>query len=294
MARTSVCVVVLVIGVGMLAGCASPTREELESADRTRAEISEVVEQFADALRSKSVTGLRALLAPSLPPSERMRLCVAFEQSSWLKRHSDYAVEEERASAEVDSGDWAGGCFWLGLPEPERGGGDRRLKLVRQEGRWWIEDIELPQPVSGDRLDPPEDVAARLRAQVLPIMEALRGGHIGEVYYRLPDKPACRYRLPELTFMQKLIDRPGAISIFSDLQAFDKLDFIAWPDPSDPLEIVYLAPGSVAAVYRLPYSWGGEEPTEPELLDLKLVFMKQREGWTFYRIEMSGKAIPYS
>jgi hypothetical protein len=166
--------------------------------------------------------------------------------------------------------------------------------LARSGGQWWLHDFTLELPEKDDLLDPPTEVRAALRAAVLPVLRDLMEGSAGNVYYALPDEPGAHHRPAKAGFFKRLLGAPESVSVFSDLRIIVQLDVLAWPDPSQPLEVLYKSPGVVSVHYEVPYSWRSGRAGEPEMLELDFIFVKRRGGWSFTRFRASGEALPYS
>ncbi len=296
--RKRTCIIGVLFALVFLVGCASMSPAQVEAAREAREGALELVERFAAALREGTPAEMHSLLASSVSPSPAMHLTVQFQQASWLPGYSAYQPSAEEVGAGMDAEDLLTGRVELKLPAPRYHGEETTeapvLELVKEPEGWAVANFRLDQPEEGDRVDPPAEVRAALRRQTEPIMRALREGRIGDVYYALPDKRECHYRLPEVSFLEGLFGGPGPMSIYTDLEIFKELRFINWPASGQPLEVVYLSPGVVAVAYQIPYIWHGAPAEEPEMLDLKLIFNKHGGKWVFQRMRMSGKAIPYS
>jgi len=278
------------------AGCAGPTSQQRSQLQHSRAQAAEVLEGFAAALRTQSPEALRSVLLPSLSSAKAGRLGFQMAQASWLTRYSGYTVQAEKAAAGLGWTDYREGAARLTL-QARNGSGERlndTVELCLAGGKWWISDFELVQPEPEDPIDPPAQVRAALRPQVQELMKALAEGHIGDVYYALPDDRVSRYRMPEMGFWQRLTTDRKPISLLTDLEIFRQLDLLSWPDPAAPIDYVFLGPGAIAAQYEIPYGWSGKDPSTPEYLELRWVFIAQPAGWRLFRLEMSGAAIPYS
>jgi len=277
-------------------GCAGPVARDAARFEPDRALAAGALDGFAEALRAGSPERLGEVLLPALTNAETAALEVRLEQASWLSRYEGYAPDVAAALSRVGPRAWQRGRVLLRIPATNARGLKLkdRAELIRAQDRWWLADFELRQPVEGDRIRPPQTDLDELRRQASRIMDALRQGHTSYVYSSLPDQAVSRYRVPRDSFLRGLFWASGPVWVFDDLEIVSKLDFISWPKPSGPLDLAYVAPGTVAVCYAIPYSWAPADPEKPDMLHVRLVFVKQPEGWSFFRILFSGKAIPGS
>lgn len=295
MRKRCVCLLVLLCLL-VAVGCAGPTPQQRSQLEDSRARAAEVLEGLAAALRAQSPEPLRPVLLPSLQSSEVTRLGFQLTQASWLKRYSGYTVQAEEAAGKLSWANYRQGEARLKVAGTS-GGGERltdTVELALADGKWWLRDFELVQPKPEDAINPPPEVRRALRPRVQELMKALAEGHIGDVYYALPDERVSRYRMPKMGFWQRLTTDDRPINLLSDLERFRRLDFLSWPETGEPIDYVFLGPGAIAAQYEIPYSWASKDPSTPEYLQLRFVFIRQPEGWGLFRVEMSGEAIPYS
>lgn len=287
----------LAVAVGLLAaGCATPTAEQTRAARQARVRAEGLLQEFAVAVRSKSPTQLKPLLGPSVTPSRFLKLALQLEGASWLPRYQGYELRADRALRDVGWTRWNSGRVALSIPA-ENADGDRfkdRFVLKRGQEGWHIEDFTLQTPEAGDVVYPPEEVRDQIRPQVQHLVRSLEEGHVGEVYYSMPDDRRYRFRQPQLTFWQSLTlpERPGSISIFTDLQIIEDLSVASWPDASAPMELEWVGHGALRAVYDVPYLLSGEGETD--MLRVELLFLRNAQEWKFHQVRFHGEAIPYS
>ncbi len=287
--------VAVLLGLLVAAGCAGTPRQHEPELEAARAGVAELLEGFGEAVAAGSPQQLRPVLLPRMPSSQVGRLAFMLEQASWLELYSGYTVEAESAAARLSWRDSQRGEVRLKVPASNDMG--QRLtdevELVQVRGEWWIRDFELVQPRPEDPVLPPEEVRDSLRPRVQELMESLAAGHIGDIYYAVPEE-SYRYRRPKQSWWQRLTRPAQPVSLLTDLEIFRRLDFMSWPDPSEPIDYIYLGPGNIAAVYEIPYNWPGKDPSRPEYMDLRFIFTRRPEGWKLLVVRMSGAAFPHS
>jgi hypothetical protein len=153
--------------------------------------------------------------------------------------------------------------------------------------------MAVPRP--GDTLEPPEEVRKQVEPKVRHLMTELREGRLGAVLYELPESPSARRRPLTLSWWQSLwIPSEPGIQVIEDLEKMRGFSIRTWPDAEARLHYVYDAPGTMAVVYELSYVWLAGGIDTPDTLRLKFIFQRGAEGWTFYALYLSAKAIPYS
>lgn len=153
--------------------------------------------------------------------------------------------------------------------------------------------MAVPEP--GDALDPPQEVRQQIGPKVRGMMSEMKDGRMAAILYELPDKSSARERPLTLPWWQSFwMSRTPGIPIVQDLGIMRQFTMRAWPDPQREPRYVYDSPDTIAVLYELPYVWleGGIDKTD--ILRLKFIFLKASEGWTFYTVHLSAKAIPYS
>lgn len=285
---------VTIVALGVIAAGCAATPEQRQAVQQARLEAMELLDGFAAAIQEKAPDALRPLLAPRTGQSRFVELGLRMRNASWLEFYSGYTLDVRHAVENVRSARWLDGEAELTVAGSNAQGErfEDQFVLSRGQGGWYIKDFTLRQPEPGDPLDPPPQVAEQIRPQVVQIMTWLKEGRIGEIYYAMPEEPQFRYRMPKLSFWQKLsAGDVGPISVFTDLQRFRRLTIAAWPDLSQPLELEWLAPGAMNAVYELPYAW---QSPELETLTVRLTFVEKAGAWTFHQISLVGAAMPYS
>ncbi len=289
--------VALVLTVGCVAtGCAVLRGSPPELTAQESQQIRGLLGEFAAAVRAKYPEAMQRLLPPNTSGNRSAELVFRFEQACWLGRYSGYTVNMEAALSPRNMSQAKGARIKLRLPGSNVRGQSLRdtVVLARSGEQWWLHDFTMELPEEDDRLDPPSEVQASLRAAVLPVLRDLMEGHAGDVYYALPDEPGAHHRRAEAGFFARLFGAPETVSVFSDLRIIVQLDVLAWPDPSQPLEVLYKSPGVISIHYEVPYSWASGRAGEPEMLGLDFIFVKRRGGWSFTRFRGSGEALPYS
>jgi len=284
------------IALGLLCGCSTLSAEQRAAAQRDREQVAAVVHEFCALIQEKSASGLRDLLVPSMPGGRAETFEFQLTASSWLMCYSGLKPDVEAAVAKVGIGAMRDGRARLVIRATNYRGQRVRIPItaLRERDKWWIADFEMTPALPGDRLDPPEEVRRQLREQTIPVITSMKQGHMADVYYMLPDKARCRYRPPKAGFFTRMLERPKSMPIYSDLVIMSKMDIMSWPDTSLPLDVRYLSPGLIAVCYQLPYRWAPTEQSGPEMLDMKVLFLRQDGLWSLDTIRLSAKPIPYS
>ena len=138
-------------------------------------------------------------------------------------------------------------------------------------------------------------VRRAIEPQARELMADLEGGHYSSVMYALPKDQASRFRPPVLSWWERLIGSSVAgISVLSDLETMQEFSILAWPDLQAVPQLVYDSPNVIAVLYEVPYVWLRGGVSETDVLRMKLLYRKTPDGWTFFSIRLSGKAIPSS
>lgn len=294
--RKTLALTLALMAAALLAGCVSPTPQEAQNAKSARTEAERLLSGFADAMQAKDPARLGGLVAPSISPKDALALAAKLEGASWLRSYSGYTLEAAPVLDGVSWGDWNTGRVELTIPVTNDAGArfKNHFVLARVREGWCIKDFTVDQPKRGEPLDPPAAVVQQIRPAIQQTLKALQEGHIAEVWYSLPQDPAARYRMPVLSFWQKLGLSQGAgpISIYDDLATVKELPIAAWPDPAQSPELTWLGPGAVLCTYELPYAWASE--SGPQTLRVEMTFLKRNAVWTFYLIRFHGAPIPYS
>lgn len=285
--------------VGLTVGCAGPTPQDLAAAARGREQAARLLGTFAVAVRLDAPELVPPLLAPTLGEGKARELERQVEGVIWLRRYTGYALDAEGALADAGWRKWREGPVRLKVPCTNADGQrfEDEFELTMVDRQWRIRDFRLSRPREGDALDLPDAVADQVWPQVRSILNNMKEGHVSDVYYQLPDKPACRYRPPKLSWWERLLGRgPGGwLNIYRDLDRMKR--FIVsehWPEPQDARDLVRVPPDRFMAVYEVPYVWpeGGIEQTDT--LRIELVFRNVGDTWTFYTLRLSCAGIPYS
>jgi len=279
------------VSVLAAAGCLSPA--QMRPVERSRERAALLLDSLGQALRAKEPGRVRSLLPPGLDAPKVAELERMVGRACWLSVYSGYSVDSRSAAAQIGWRDWRRGRVRLSVPgsnaRAERFNEEVRLVLV--DGRWYVGDLDLAQPVFGAELDPPAGVKDDVRKTVERVFERLKSGNSADIYYNmLPEDARFRYVRPGL--WGRLIGRdPKRVGIYEDLKIVEKLDFQYWPDPNKTLPMAHVAPGRLAVVYDLPYLSSGSGAAEPDELRLELVFQKGEEGWKLVSMLLAAQAL---
>jgi hypothetical protein len=279
------------------AGCATPTPADMLVAQTGKQEAQDLLDAFAHAVREKDPAPISSLLSPTLRPREADQLEARLARASWLERYSGYAPDIDRALDQAGWRDWKGTELRLVLSGTGAFGPttEDEITLAKAGGKWRISGCKMAEPRPGDALDPPQAVRQQVEPKVRHMMAELKEGRMAAIVYELPDKASARERPLTLSGWQSLwmSSTPG-ISVVEDLEMMRQFTVLAWPDPQAELQYVYDSSGTIAVFYEVPYVWLAGGIDKADILRLKFIFLKGSEGWTFYTVHLSAKAIPYS
>jgi hypothetical protein len=279
------------------AGCAAPTPQDLQAADAGRQQAERAIQALARAVVDKDPALITPFLSPRLSPRDVSLLQSRLEQASWLERYSGYTPDLVEALGGTSWRDWRRPEVCLAVPVVAAYGqtSEDELTLEKVEDEWLIKGLQMAEPRPGDLLDPPAAVRRAIEPQARELMADLEGGHYSSVMYALPKDQASRFRPPVLSWWERLIGSSVAgISVLSDLETMQEFSILAWPDLQAVPQLVYDSPNVIAVLYEVPYVWLRGGVSETDVLRMKLLYRKTPDGWTFFSIRLSGKAIPSS
>jgi len=275
-----------------LVGCTAPTAKDMVSIDRGKEEATILLDSFAKALRDKDASQLKPLFTPSTLAMAETK----FEQASWLLKYRGYTLQSAAGLDRVKWQSWVAGRLIVAVPghnfQNDQFQDVFEMRCV--EGKWYLCDFTLSQPVPGALLDPPEDVMAQLRPDVHAIMDDIENGHPGNVVYRLPKE--ARFRAPELSWWEKFWagDKAGVISIFDDVKLVQQFYVPRWPAPEEPFEITYEGAGIIRASYEFLYNWPERKIVELDTMTVEILFRRVPQGWELAGLRLKGEAFPYT
>jgi hypothetical protein len=278
-------------------GCAAATPEDLMASRAGSEQAQRLLESFADAVRAKDPTMLRPLLSLWLGPDEIGEREARLKEASWLASYSGYTLDASQAVSAVSWRVWRRTEIELEVPGTAAFGRrfEDEFELVRTDGEWRLRDFHMTQPREGDVLEPPEGVKRELEAKARQVTADLQAGRIGSVLSELPSKGSGLFREPTLSFWQKLFGMSvPPVPLYYDFELLGKLMVTRWPQPEDPVVFRYAGSGCVAVHYELSYVWPEGGIRQRDILRMSLIFLDTQQGWAFYSIRLSGKAIPYS
>ena len=295
--RRTLALTLALMTAAMLAGCVSPTPQQAQDAKDARTAAERLFSGFSDAMQVKDPTRLQGVIARSVTAQQFMPMALKLQSASWLKSYSGYTLEPGPALDRVSWSDWATGQVELEVPGTNAAGGHfrNRFVLAKMHDGWCIKGFTVAQPKHGDPLDPPAAVVDQIRPLVQQTLTALREGHIAEIWYNMPKDTGSRYRMPVLSFWQKigLEDAAnGPISLYDDLTTMKQLPITGWPDPAELPELTWLASGAVLYTYELPYAGAAED--ERGTVRLEMTFLQRNTGWSLYMLRFYGDPIPFS
>lgn len=278
-------------------GCAAATPEDLMASRAGSEQVARLLESFADAVRMKDPAMVRPLLSPLLGPDQVVEREARLREASWLASYSGYALDTPLALLGTSWRRWRRPELDLEVPGTATFGRrfEDEFELVRIDGEWRIDDFHMTRPREGDVLQPPEGVKRQLEAKARQITADLQAGRIGSVLSELPSKGSGLFREPTRSFWQKLFGMSAPqVPLYYDFELLGKLTVTRWPQPEDPVVFCYAGSGCVAVHYELPYVWPEGGIRQKDILRMSLIFLDTQQGWAFYSIRLSGKAIPYS
>ena len=294
--RKTLALTLALMAAALLAGCVSPTPQEAQNAKSARTEAERLLSGFAEAMQAKDPARLSGLFAPSISPKEAAVLGAKFEGASWLRSYTGYTLDAAPVLDRVSWATWNTGHVELTVPFTNDDGGrfKNRFVLGRLREGWCIKDFTVAQPKKDESLDPPAAVMQQIRPVTQQTIRALQEGHIAEVWYSLPPDPGVRYRMPVLSFWQKLglSEGSGPISIYDDLTILKQLPIAAWPDAAQPPNMTWLGPSAALCTYELPYAWASE--SGPETVRIEMTFLKRNAVCVLYMIRLHGAPFPFS
>ncbi len=254
-----------------------------------------MLDTFAAAIRQDTPEVVEALLAPELSGGMARELRKRAESVVWLQRYSGYTLDSQGALDRVSRKDWQRGAFRVEVRASNDQGERLRHEfgLVLVDGHWRIRDFKLTEPAQGDAIDPPAAVKAEVMPQLAFILENMKEGRMADVFYELPDRDVCRRRSVKLSWWQKIFSggAGGWLSLYDDLERAKQFHFPDWPDPDEVYAWAYATPGGIMAVYEVPYVWREGGIDEPDMLSIRVIFMKTDDRWRLYTLRLIGKGI---
>ncbi|MHC4789083.1 MAG: hypothetical protein ACYS8K_07765 [Planctomycetota bacterium] len=267
----------------LAAGCVAPNPQQRQAAEAGRARAAALLASFAAAVGQKDSDGLPPLLDPLMSQRE-VRRRYSLEVESALEGLSWRDWQEDELEIRVEGSNAA------------REELEDEFQLVRTEGEWYVWDFTLAEPERGERLDPPPDVVAEILPRVRQIVELLKEGSAGPLLYQLPDDPSSKYRMPKLSWWEKLKFGKSVppIHLSTDMAVLQRFSFGRWPDPEEDLYFVHASSSTITAVYEVPYLWPAGGVSETDILRVEMTFLQEEQGWSLFRLRFVGEGILYS
>lgn len=280
----------------VLAGCVTPTPEELEIVEDARTQTAALLESFEEVVTSGDPAKLEPILSPQRT-TELKLLEFQVLQANWLEAYRGYELDAEKALAQTDWQIWLNRKVRVTVPGYNVFGEEvlDRFEFLKINDDWRIRDFKLQTPEPGDVLNPPDYIKKALQPVAAQVLENLKSNRTIPIMYMLPEDVRSRFREPRATFWDRLFKGgiPEFIPIFDDLETVEFLSIREWPAPDD-VSYGYAEGGGIMAVYEVPYAWPEGGITEPDIMRVEVVFLKGPEGWVLHTIYLVGEAFPWS
>jgi hypothetical protein len=277
--RTTIALPVLALA----AGCASPTPEDLEYAQRQRAQLTVMLEQFCKVVVDKNPAEADPLLSPRLGPLEKMRLRQQIKQAVWLKQYTGYTFD---MPGSLQGASWRrlrDGELYLKVRAGNSSGEHFKDRYWLQrvgQNDWRIARLRLQEVEPGALADPPEAEAAAIRAVLSEIVALLKAGKGEHVFYMRPSGRGPMPGVPEEP-LDSIVRRE-----YVELRAIKDLTILQWPDVASEVRLIYGGPGVIVAPLELLYMWPQMNMVTPRGLTITISLLRQEDKWAPYAFKV--------
>jgi len=284
-----------IVALLAVAGCAAPTQAEIAQHAEAQKEIAGLINEFAEAVRSKDAHAAAEVFGSEMYPTQRAIAELELRQSIWLRLYTGYKPDAGEAAAKVSFRAVRKGVAELKVPATN----DDQLHFVdrytfaRRGEIWDLVAVKLQEPLVGEDLDPPQDVTEKIRAVVKPVMKSIENKTPTRIMTSLPPERTAHYRVIERTFWQKLLGAyPGEYGLYEDLELVNQFEVLRWPNPDEEMPLGFIGPTYVVVAYDIPYTWPEGGIHRPDILCVELFLVCKKEEWRMHRVRLYGKGIP--